>query len=197
MRISEINLDTPYNDDELTVKESIINYFVDRGYNQIGEGRDQIAFQSPRGTVLKVLGFGDKDRQQAVEDYVEFFVKNKSNPYYPKIYNFQRFTYDGESYFLYETEYLYYVSNDDHTLDWIEGYMHRLAIDSQLASEWVEQNGIPEEIGEDNLYGLLHATEDIIEYLAGPRGYQMDLSNIENIRRRSDGHLVLVDPISI
>ena len=35
----------------------------------IGEGRDQIAFLSPRNTVLKVLGLGDTARQQAVEHY--------------------------------------------------------------------------------------------------------------------------------
>ena len=163
----------------------------------IGEGRDQIAFLSPRNTVLKVLGLGDTARQQAVEHYVEFFERNQRNPFYPKIYNSQRFTFDGDSYFLYETEYLNYVSNEDDTLDWLERYLNHLGTDPVAAQEWIETNGVPDDIGEDQLYGLTQSTEDIIEYLAGPKGYMMDLSNIENIRRRSDGHLVIVDPISI
>ena len=195
--LNEVNIDTDYNPDELTVKQKFIDYFTDKGYNMIGEGRDQIAFLSPRNTVLKVLGLGDTARQQAVEHYVEFFERNQRNPFYPKIYNSQRFTFEGDSYFLYETEYLTYVSNEDDTLDWLERYLNHLGTDPVAAQEWIETNGVPDDIGEDQLYGLTQSTEDIIEYLAGPNGYMMDLSNIENIRRRGDGHLVIVDPISI
>jgi GNAT superfamily N-acetyltransferase len=195
--LNEVNIDTDYNPDELTVKQKFIDYFTDKGYDMIGEGRDQIAFLSPRNTVLKVLGLGDTARQQAVEHYVEFFERNQRNPFYPKIYNSQRFTFDGDIYFLYETEYLNYVSNEDDTLDWLEHYLNLLGTDPVDAQEYIETNGVPDDIGEDQLHGLTQSTEDIIEYLAGPKGYMMDLSNIENIRRRSDGHLVIVDPISI
>lgn len=197
MKINEINVDTAYNTDELTVKQKFIDYFINKGYEAVGEGRDQIAFHSPRGTVLKVLGLGDKVRQESVEDYVDFFAHNQRNPYYPRIYNKQRFEFDGDSYFLYETEYLYYVSNEDDTLDWLERYLNLLGTDPVEAQNYVETMGIPEDIGEDQLHGLTQSTEDIIEHLAGPKGYMMDLGNIENIRRRSDGHLVIVDPISI
>lgn len=195
--LNEVNIDTDYNPDELTVKQKFINYFTDKGYKMIGEGRDQIAFLSPRNTVLKVLGLGDTARQQAVEHYVEFFEHNQRNPFYPKIYNSQRFIFEGDSYFLYETEYLNYVSNEDDTLDWLEHYLNLLGTDPVDAQEYIETNGVPDDIGEDQLHGLTQSTEDIIEYLAGPKGYMMDLSNIENIRRRGDGHLVIVDPISI
>ena len=123
MKISEVNIDTDYNRDELTVKQRLIDYFTSKDYDIAGEGRDQIVFLSPRGTVLKVLGLGDRSRQQAVERYVKFFKRNQRNPYYPRIYNSQRFTYNGDSYFLYETEYLGYVSNEDDTLDWLEHYL--------------------------------------------------------------------------
>jgi GNAT superfamily N-acetyltransferase len=195
--LNEVNIDTDYNPDELTVKQKFIDYFINKGYDMIGEGRDQIAFESPRGTVVKVLGLGDTTRQQAVEHYVEFFEQNQRNPFYPKIYNSQRFNFDGDSYFLYETEYLQYVSNEDDTLDWLERYLNHLGTDPAAAQEWIETNGVPDDIGEDQLRGLTQSTQDIIKNLAGPRGYTMDLSNIENIRRRGNGHLVIVDPISI
>lgn len=195
--LNEVNIDTAHNPDELTVKQKFIDYFTNKGYEAIGEGRDQIAFESPRGTVLKVLGLGDTARQQSVEHYVEFFERNQRNPFYPRIYSSQRFTFDGDTYFLYETEYLQYVSNEDDTLDWLERYLNYLGTDPVAAQQWIEDNGIPDDIGEDQLYGLTQSTEDIIEYLAVPKGYMMDLSNIENIRRRSDGHLVIVDPVSI
>lgn len=195
--LNEINVDTAYNPDELTVKQKFIDYFVNKGYQTLGEGRDQIAFLSPRNTVVKVLGLGDTAKQQAVEHYVEFFERNQRNPYYPKIYNSQRFTFEGDSYFLYETEYLQYVSNEDDTLDWLEHYLNLLGTDPVAAQEYIETNGVPDDIGQDQLHGLTQSTEDIIEYLAGPKGYMMDLSNIENIRRRDNGHLVIVDPVSI
>lgn len=195
--LNEVNIDIDHGNDELTIKQKFLDYFSNKGYKFLGEGRDQIALLSPRDTVLKILGLGDTHRQQAVEHYVEFFERNQRNPYYPRIYNSQRFEFEGDSYFLYETEYLNYVSNEDDTLDWLERYLNHLGTDPVEAQNYIEMNGVPEDIGEDQLYGLTQSTEDIIEYLAGPKGYMMDLSNIENIRRRSDGHLVIVDPISI
>ena len=197
MKISEVNIDTAYNRDELTVKQRLIDYFTSKDYDIAGEGRDQIVFLSPRGTVLKVLGLGDRSRQQAVERYVKFFKRNQRNPYYPRIYNSQRFTYDGDSYFLYETEYLQYVSNEDDTLDWLEHYLNHLASDPQQAQEYIEQMGIPDDLSEKDVAGLTQATQNIVQHLVGPHGYQLDLSNIENIRRRNDGHLVITDPVSI
>ena len=52
--LSEVNIDEPYNTDELTVKQKFIDYFTKKGYKGIGEGRDQIAFLTPRNTVLKI-----------------------------------------------------------------------------------------------------------------------------------------------
>ena len=38
--------------DELTVSDRIQQYFFQRGYELAGEGRDQMAFESPRGTIV-------------------------------------------------------------------------------------------------------------------------------------------------
>ena len=57
--------------------------------------------------------------------------------------------------------------------------------------------GIPDDLSEKDVAGLTQATQNIVKHLVGPHGYQLDLSNIENIRRRDDGHLVITDPVSI
>jgi hypothetical protein len=78
--------------DELNVSDALQQHFIKRGYQIAGEGRDQIAFESPRGTVVKVLGIGDHEREDIVKMYVKFFLKHQNNPYYPKIYNTGEFT---------------------------------------------------------------------------------------------------------
>ena len=194
-KVSEVNVDTAYDPEELTVKQTFIDYFTNKGYKMLGEGRDQIAFLTPRQTVLKVLGFGNEQREQAVEDYVEFFLQHQNNPYYPKIYNTQRFDYQGDSHFMYETEYLEYVANEEDTLDWLETYMDLLARGGpEQAQQFIEEEGIPNELTLKDVQGLTQATREIQENLAG---YVVDLSNIENIRRRKNRHLVIVDPISL
>jgi hypothetical protein len=193
--LSEVNIDQPQDPQELTVKQKFIDYFTKKGYKGIGEGRDQIVFLTPRQTVLKVLGLGDEQRERVVEDYVEFFLKHQNNPYYPKIYNTQRFEYEGDSHFIYETEYLLYVANEEETLDWLETYMNLLSRGSPGEAEgFVEEEGIPKELTPKDIQGLIQATQQIQDELAG---YTLDLSNIENIRRRKNGHLVIVDPVSM
>jgi len=194
-KVSEVNVDTAHDPEELTVKQTFIDYFTSKGYKMLGEGRDQIAFLTPRQTVLKILGFGDEQRERAVEDYVNFFLEHQTNPYYPKIFNTQRFEHKGDSHFIYETEYLEYVANEEDTLDWLETYMDLLARGGpEQAEQFIEEEGIPSEFTEEDVRGVTQATQEIQEKLAG---YIVDLSNIENIRRRKNGHLVIVDPISL
>ena len=179
--------------DELRVGQQIQDHFFRRGYQLAGEGRDQMAFFSPRNTVVKVLGIGENEREDIVKRYVSFFVRNQQNPYYPRIYNTGDFEVDGETYFVYEQEYLNYVANEEATLDYLEKLMS--AVDRGYAQEFMEKNPLPAELNEDELYGLLETTEDLIEALGGHA--PLDLSNIENLRRREDGHLVIMDPFSL
>lgn len=192
--LSEINIDEPYNTDELTVKQKFIDYFTKKGYKGIGEGRDQLAFLTPRQTVLKILGLGEEQRQRAVEDYVNFFEQHQNNPYYPKIFNSQRFDFEGDSYFLYETEYLLSLPNDEEILDWLETYMNLLSRGSPEETQEFVDEGLPAGLTEKDVSGITAATKEIMDKLSG---YQLDLSNIENIRRRKNGHLVIIDPVSM
>jgi hypothetical protein len=179
--------------DELTVSDQIQNYFFKRGYELAGEGRDQMAFESPRGTILKVLGIGEDEREQIVKNYVRFFEQNQRNPFYPRIYNSGNFTVDGETYFVYEMERVNYVANEEATLDYIEKLMS--AVDRGRGPEFVKQNPVPAEIGQRQLAGLLQATEHMIQALGGQA--PLDLSAVENLGRRNNGHLVIVDPYSL
>ncbi len=179
--------------DELSVSDAIQNYFSKRGYDLAGEGRDQMAFESPRGTIVKVLGIGEKEREDIVKNYVRFFEKNQRNPYYPRIYNSGDFTIDGETYFVYEMERVNYVANEEATLDYIEKLMS--AVDREQGEQFLQRNPVPAEMTEEEIFGLIQATEDMMAVLGGQA--PLDLSAVENLGRRNNGHLVIVDPYSL
>jgi len=179
--------------DELTVSDRIQEYFFKRGYELAGEGRDQMAFESPRGTIVKVLGTGDPEREKVVLDYVRFFEQNQRNPFYPRIYSSGYFDIDDERYFVYEMERVNYVANEEATLDYIEGLMR--AVDREQGEQFLQQNPVPAEMSEAEIFGLIQATEDMIQVLGGQA--PLDLSAVENLGRRNNGHLVIVDPYSL
>lgn len=188
MRVDEVNFP-----DELAVSDKIQDYFYKRGYQLAGEGRDQMAFESPRGTILKVVGIGETEREDIVKNYVKFFQRNQNNPYYPRIYNAGDFSVDGETYFVYEMEYLNYVANEEETLDYLEDLMDAAA--RGYAHAFQQNRLLPSELDKDEVQGLLAATKDLIKALGGQA--PLDLSNIENLRRRENGHLVIMDPFSL
>ena len=192
MRAQEFVAELNY-PDELNVSDALQQHFVRRGYQVAGEGRDQIAFKSPRGTVVKVLGIGDPEREKIVKDYVAFFVRNQRNPYYPRIYNTGEFTLVDETYFVYEMEYLNRVSNQEATLEYLEDLMD--ATERGYAQAYQQNRPMPPELDQDEIEGLLMATEDLIDALGGSA--PLDLRNIENLRRRNNGHLVIMDPYSL
>jgi len=179
--------------DELSVSDQIQQYFFKRGYELAGEGRDQMAFESPRGTIVKVLGIGEDEREEVVKRYVRFFEQNQRNPFYPRIYNSGNFTVDGETYFVYEMERVNYVANEEATLDYIEKLMS--AVDREQGEQFLQKNPVPAEMSEAEIFGLIQATEDMIQVLGGQA--PLDLTAVENLGRRNNGHLVIVDPYSL
>ena len=179
--------------DELSISDQIQQYFFKRGYDLAGEGRDQMAFESPRGTIVKVLGIGEDEREQVVRRYVRFFEQNQSNPFYPRIYNSGNFTVAGETYFVYEMERVNYVANEEVTLDYIEKLMS--AVDREQGEQFLQRNPVPTEMSEAEIFGLIQATEDMIQVLGGQA--PLDLTAVENLGRRDNGHLVIVDPYSL
>lgn len=181
--------------DELNVSDALQQYFFKRGYQLAGEGRDQIAFESPRGTVVKVLGIGDHAREAVVRRYVKFFVDHQGNPYYPKIYNTGEFPVGNETYFVYEMEYLNYISDEEAVLEYIEDLMKAVPRGMQAVAAFKQNRPLPKSLPEDEIKGLLQATYELDAAIGGQA--PLDLSMIENIRRRNDGHLVIMDPYSL
>ena len=179
--------------DELSISDQIQQYFFKRGYDLAGEGRDQMAFESPRGTIVKVLGIGEDEREEVVRRYVRFFEQNQRNPFYPRIYNSGNFEVDGETYFVYEMERVNYVANEEATLDYIEKLMS--AVDREQGEQFLQRNPVPAEMNEEEIFGLIQATEDMIQVLGGQA--PLDLTAVENLGRRDNGHLVIVDPYSL
>lgn len=181
--------------EELKVSERIQKYFTDRGYGYLGEGRDQMAFLTPRETVLKILGIGEDEREDIVKTYVGFFMRNQRNPHYPRIYNAGDFTVDGESYFLYEMEYLNPLSGEERVLDYIEGLMRALPRGEHALNAFYKNNQRPPELGEEQVDGLVYATQDLEDAIGGYA--PLDLSSIENLGRRDNGQIVIIDPFSL
>ena len=181
--------------DELNVSDALQQYFVKRGYQVAGEGRDQIAFESPRGTVVKVVGIGDHEREKIVKDYVAFFVQNQRNPYYPRIYNTGEFPVGDETYFVYEQEYLTYISDEEEVLEYIEDLMSALPRGEQALHAFQQNRPMPRSLDPGEVDGLVMATQDLEDHIGGAA--PLDLSMIENIRRRNNGHLVIMDPYSL
>ena len=181
--------------DELNVSDALQQYFVKRGYQVAGEGRDQIAFESPRGTVVKVLGIGEQEREEVVKRYVKFFVENQNNPYYPRIYNTGNFTVGDETYFVYEMEYLNYIADEEEVLEYIEDLMAAAARGPEAVGAYQQNQPLPKSLPADEIEGLLQATYELEAAIGGQA--PLDLSMIENIRRRANGHIVIMDPYSL
>jgi predicted GNAT family acetyltransferase len=194
-RLHQTQLNEINDDDELSVSQRIQDYFVDRGYKYLGEGRDQIAFLSPRGTVVKVLGIGEDEREDIVKSYVGFFSRNQRNPHYPRIYNAGDFTVDGETYFVYEMEYLNPISGEDRVLEYIEDLMSALPRGEQALEAFYKNKKRPPELSEQQVDGLVIATQDLEDAIGGQA--PLDLRSIENLGRRKDGQIVIIDPFSL
>ena len=188
--LTEINAD-----DELTVSQHIEDYFSKRGYKFAGEGRDQMAFISPRNTVVKVLGIGDPEREKIVKDYVTFFLRNQRNLHYPRIYNTGEFSLNGETYFVYEMEYLYPVSGEDRVLEYLEDLMTALPRGEQALAAFYKNKPRPPELSEQQVDGLVMATQDLEDAIGGQA--PLDLRAIENLGRRDNGQIVIIDPFSL
>lgn len=194
MRFQEFVTELNY-PDELNVSDALQQHFIRRGYQVAGEGRDQIAFESPRGTVVKVVGLGDPAREDVVKQYVRFFVANQHNPYYPRIYSTGEFPVGNETYFVYEQEYLTYISDEEEVLEYIEDLMKAVPRGEQAIHAFQQNRPLPKSLDLGEVNGLVMATQDLEDHLGGAAS--LDLSMIENIRRRNNRHLVIMDPYSL
>jgi hypothetical protein len=145
--------------------------------------------------VVKVLGIGEDEREDIVKSYVGFFSRNQRNPHYPRIYNAGDFTVDGETYFVYEMEYLNPVSGEDRVLEYIEDLMSALPRGEQALAAFYKNKKRPPELSEQEVDGLVMATQDLEDFLGSQA--PLDLRSIENLGRRKNGQIVIIDPFSL
>ena len=85
------------------------------------------------------------------------------------------------------------VSNESAVMEYLEDLMDAAA--RGYADAYQKNKPMPAGLDPDEVYGLLQATEDIMEVLGGYA--PLDLRSIENLGRRSDGHIVIMDPFSL
>jgi hypothetical protein len=145
--------------------------------------------------VLKVLGIGEDEREDIVKTYVGFFLRNQRNPHYPRIYNAGDFEVDDETYFVYEMEYLNPMSGEDQVLEYIEDLMSALPRGEQALAAFYKNKKRPPGLSEPEVDGLVLATQDLEDAIGGQA--PLDLRSIENLGRRKDGQIVIIDPFSL
>jgi hypothetical protein len=122
-------------------------------------------------------------------------MRNQRNPHYPRIYNAGDFAVDGETYFLYEMEHLYPVSGEDRVLEYIEDLMSAVERGEVALQAFYQNKPRPPELSEQQVDGLVFATQDLEDAIGGQA--PLDLRSIENLGRRKDGQLVIIDPFSL
>jgi hypothetical protein len=113
-----------------------------------------------------------------------------------RIYNAGNFTVDGETYFVYEMEYLNPVTGEGQILEYIEDLMASIGQYGDRGVDAFRQNRpLPPGLSEQEVDGLVVAAHDLEDFLGGQA--PLDLRSIENLGRRKDGQIVIIDPYSL
>jgi hypothetical protein len=73
--------------------------------------------------------------------------------------------------------------------------MSALPRGEQALAAFQQNRPIPKSLAPEEVAGLVKATYDLEQSIGGAA--PLDLSMIENIRRRNNGHLVIMDPYSL
>ena len=186
MRLGEIN-----SPGELAIDPDLIQRFTDRGWEIMGEGRDQMVFMKPgTNTVLKIVGQGSLPRQAEIRRYVNFFRAFQRNPHFPRVGPDRELTWKGRKYYAYTQERLRPLPGDEAVMDYLESAMGDLG-----HGEEPDLARIPPGLSVEDIEGLIAAVDHMFESGLGGR-YGFDLSNLANIMQRDNGQLVIVDPFS-
>lgn len=185
MKIKEIN-----SPGELGIDNDLIDRFTDRGWEILGEGRDQIVLGKPGSRMLlKIVGFGSLTRQATIRKYITFFRAHQRNPHFPRVGVDRTLKWKGRHYYAYTQERLQHMSGDEAVLDYLEDVMGRITRD-----ESPDYDKIPAGLTEEQVDGLVMAIETMFQ--GGLGTDSLDLGNIYNLMQREDGQLVIVDPYS-
>ena len=95
----------------------------------------------------------------------------------------------------YEMEYLHPVSGEDRVLEYIEELMSAIPYGERGLYAFHKNKPRPPELSAEQVDGLVLATQDLEDAIGGQA--PLDLRAIENLGRRDDGQIVIIDPFSL
>jgi hypothetical protein len=184
---------------ELDVSDTLQRYFADRGYRIAGEGRDQMVFHRPgQRHVIKVIGLGgDLERRDNVADYVRFFALHQKDPHFPRVSQPREIQVGDEIYTIYRQELLQSMPGEEAIQDWMEQFGAALSDPDQMPV-WLQQNPPPRNLPLQQVRGLYRAVRLLQQFYGDDLGgsIKLDLGHVGNFMQRSDGTIVVVDPLA-
>jgi hypothetical protein len=92
-------------------------------------------------------------------------------------------------------EYLHPVSGEDRVLEYIEDLMSAIPYGEQALYAFHKNKARPPELSAEQVDGLVVATQDLEDAIGGQA--PLDLRAIENLGRRDNGQIVIIDPFSL
>jgi hypothetical protein len=194
MRLKEFDLlEKSYIDPALTKD------FKNRGLTLIGKGRDQQAWRTPAGTVLKIFGTqkgsqGLSPDQQMMIFWVDYCRKNSQNLYLPMFGQVEQFRFpaDGDVYLKVEMEPLTRLPKpQEDLLGQIELFIDKGRTLDYLTQIAKQRMG-PKLAGLAPILPKLWATVEELDQIAQSKGWRTDLSDDNWLSRA--GTPVAADP---
>lgn len=180
-----------------------------KGYIRLGSGVDQEAYLEPgTGLVLKIFGTSSGTKgsggqkisrnQKMFLVWAEFCMQHPQNKFLPKFYGFEKFVFNGHTYFQIRQERLTKMGKFGQSLwdmaDFIK-YDHPRFEPSKAFDEYVYGNEagpkIVKELGEEDARKLFY-TVQALQKIAKEKGFNLDLHD-ENWMWR-DNTPVAIDP---
>lgn len=201
MRILDLLSESSVLDERSYIDPALVRDYKASGHTLVGRGRDQQAWSTPDGHLVKIFGTrrgqqGLTQDQQMYLQWIEYARKHANNPYMPQFGDTEQFEYpqgSGQIYLRVEQERLQPVSAPPGLLDQFmifheEGrtFEHLVhAVRSRLGSKMGGVAGLFKTRQLWDTVGELYS-------LAQKSGYELDLDG-DNYMQRG-GQVVIVDP---
>ena len=208
MRVTEIITEAQHS-------AEIKQILLDKGYEYLGQGLDQMAFAEPgSNTVLKIYGTSEgarlgelTEKQKSFKTFYDAVKSDPTNEFLPEIYGYNLFNFKGKPYLQIRMERLFPFKNGAEGWNELLEIMAYKAESGRTVAEYLNdlENSIENSISDDDelvtlimhlgTKGLTKMYETIqhLYTIAKKNGYALDL-HMGNFMLDSDGNPVIVDP---